>query len=52
VDVKPKRILIGFPDDIMEILRQRAEENVRSLNGEVVHLVRFALARLAEKDME
>jgi len=44
--MKPKRIMIGCPDDIMEILRQRAEDNVRSINGEVVHLIRFALAKL------
>jgi hypothetical protein len=37
------RVLISFPPDIEETIRRRAEENDRTINGEVVHLVRFAL---------
>jgi hypothetical protein len=47
--MKPGRILIQFPEDVKEILKQRAEENVRSINGEVVHLIRFALKQIAEQ---
>lgn len=50
--IKPKRMPIAFPPEMLEILRRRAEENVRSVNGEVIHLIKFALAKLPSSGNE
>jgi hypothetical protein len=44
--------MIQFPAEIDEILRQRADNNVRSINGEVVHLVRYALRQLRQTETQ
>jgi hypothetical protein len=41
-------MFIAFPAEMLDVLRQRAEENVRSVNGEVIHLIKFALAKVKE----
>jgi hypothetical protein len=50
--MRPKRILVQFPEDIDKVLRLRAEDNVRSINGEIVHLVRYALRQLNKTETE
>lgn len=45
--IKSHRMFIAFPPDMLEIIEQRAEENVRSISGEVIHLLKFALAKIA-----
>ena len=49
---KPHRMLVGFPPELFETLQQRAEDNVRSINGEVIHLIKFALAKLPKPSSE
>jgi hypothetical protein len=37
------RLLANIPPEIEEEIRRRAKENDRTINGEIVHLLRFAL---------
>ncbi len=42
---KEQRISIRFPLDLLELIRQQAQSYERSFNGEVIWLVRLALAQ-------
>ncbi len=42
---KEQRISIRFPWDVLEAIRQRARAHERSFNGEVIWLLRLALAQ-------
>jgi len=40
-----KNINVRLPDDLHAQLVQAAQEDTRSLNGEIIHLLRLALKR-------
>jgi hypothetical protein len=46
---KETRITIRFPSDLVEELRTLAEQEERSINGEVVHAVREYVASKKRK---
>ncbi len=40
-----KRFSVRFPLDVLEAVKQAAQEDVRPINSEIVWLIRKALAR-------
>jgi hypothetical protein len=42
---KEQRISLGFPWDVLEVIRQRAQSQERSITGEVIWFWRFALTQ-------
>ena len=46
------RLTIRIPDDLGNQLREEAEEEVRSLNGQVCHILRLHYARRRAEQVE
>jgi hypothetical protein len=49
MDKQEKRFSVRFPLDVLEAIRKLAQEEDRSLNGEIVQAVREYIAKRRER---
>jgi hypothetical protein len=45
-----KQITVRFPDELDDFIQKRAEDNLRSVNAEIVYLLKIAQREIQELD--